>query len=44
MRYLTPKDDEEYHTLSKIIKKNLNPLSKDELVDLLIRCLIGVKA
>ena len=44
MKYSEPRDDEEYHTLSKAIKKNLDPLSKDELVDLLVRYLIGVKA
>ena len=43
MKYSTPKKDVEYHTLSKVIKKNLDPLSKDELVDLLVRYLIGVE-
>lgn len=36
--------DEEYYTVSKVIKKNLYPLSKDELIDLLIRYLIEVEA
>ena len=43
MKYSAPKGDEEYHTLSTAIKKNLDPLSKDELVDLLVIYLIGVK-
>ena len=44
MKYVTQTVlDEEYYKVSKVIKKNLDPLSKDELIDLLIRYLIEVK-
>jgi len=35
--------DEEYYIVSKVIKKNLDPLSKEELIDLLIRYLTEAK-